>query len=107
MGLNKRKFWVDKMGFSCELYEGADWCTPLKGYGEGWNDFWGRFGGFKRKGKSATKACCACGGGIRNPKKFSNKLPVYTEIKDYPYGDVRYCYKIILNNIFPSRKFYF
>ena len=96
MGLNKKKFWVDKMGFSCELYEGADWCTPSKGYGEGWNDFWGRFGGFKRKGKSATKACCACGGGIRNQKKFSNKLPVYTGIKDYPYGDVRYFQEIII-----------
>ena len=91
MVLNKKKFWVDKMKFSCELYEGADWCTPSKGRGEGWNKFWGSFEGFKTEGTSAIEACCACGGGIRNPKKFSNELPVYTEIKEYPYGDVRYC----------------
>ena len=94
------------MDFSCELYEGAEWCTPSKGYGDGWNDFWGRFGGFKRKGISATKACCACGGGIRNPKKFSNKLPVYTGIKEYPYGDVSYRLKIMLDDIFSSFYYY-
>ena len=44
-----------------------------------------------REGTSAIKACCACGGGIRDPKKFSNELPVYTGIEEYPYGDVRYC----------------
>ena len=89
MRLNKKKFWVDKMEFPCALYEGAKWCTPSKGYGEGWNSFWGRFGGFKRKGKSAAKACCGCGGGLRNPKKFSDQLPVYTGVSEYPYDGVR------------------
>ena len=77
------------MGFPCSLYEGANWCTSSKGYGDGWNSFWGRFNGFKRKGKSAVQACCGCGGGIKNPKKFSKKLPIYTAVGEYPYGDVR------------------
>ena len=43
MRLSKKKFWVDKMEFPCALYEGAKWCTSSKGYGEGWNSFWGRW----------------------------------------------------------------
>ena len=93
--VKKNKFWVDKMGFSCKLYEGAKWCTTSKGYGIGWNQMvegevrvchgWGSFEKFQRNGISAVQACCACGGGIKNPKLFSYELPTYSKVSDYPY----------------------
>ena len=107
MRFRKNESWVDSMGFSCELYEGANWCTPSKGYGNGWDissdgreegvgdnvcQGWGRFKKFKnpvktKSGLSAMQACCGCGGGIRNSTNFSNELPIYTGVRKYPYAN--------------------
>ena len=80
------------MDFSCTLYEGAEWCTKSGGFGEGWNSFWGGFNGFKRKGMNARKACCGCGGGKKNPKKFDKTLPRYNGVSAYPFEKVGYVF---------------
>ena len=94
-------FWVDKYDFPCSLYVGAKWCTKRGGYGKGWNKFWGKFKGFKNKGKDAKKACCGCGGG--NRKWFDDTLPIYTGVLEYPYADVSYQFsQIFSTQVFPN-----
>ena len=76
------------MHFSCELYEGADWCTPNGKEGTGWNSFWGHLNGFSAHGMNAKQACCGCGGGNKNPTTFDKTLPIYDGVPAYPYNEV-------------------
>eukprot|EP00931_Biecheleriopsis_adriatica_P010763 TRINITY_DN111828_c0_g1_i1.p1 TRINITY_DN111828_c0_g1~~TRINITY_DN111828_c0_g1_i1.p1 ORF type:complete len:705 (-),score=131.92 TRINITY_DN111828_c0_g1_i1:33-2147(-) len=66
------KDWKDKRGNSCGTYKAKNFCTPHGAYGPGWHhDEWGEFDStlanfstLVRVGINATRACCACGGGV-------------------------------------------
>ena len=83
-------FWTDSMQFPCQLYEGAEWCTPEGEKGPGWDSFWGNFHGFISHGMTCKDACCGCGGGNKNPETFDENLPVYDGVPEYPYDLVVY-----------------
>ena len=78
------------MNFPCSLYEGANWCTPDGTKGPGWVSFWGGFNGFAADGMSAKTACCGYGGGVMDNSTWSEELPSYTPVEDYPHENADY-----------------
>ena len=78
------------MGFTCLLYEGAEWCTHKGEKGPGWADFWPNFQKFSSHGMSAKQACCGCGGGNTDPNQFDKNSPEYNGIP--PYAEVLFIY---------------
>ena len=74
------------MGFTCTLYEGAEWCTHKGGQGPGWADFWPYIENFLSYGMNAKQACCGCGGG--NTDNIDENYDVYKGLQAYPYGKV-------------------
>merc|ERR1712130_1050336 len=81
------RFWHDSFGFTCRLYEGANWCAN-GGRGDGWREFWGGFNNYKKDGYNGRTACCGCGGGNKNPDTFNSDLPMYSGVDVYPYADI-------------------
>lgn len=64
-GCTDTKDWKDSDGDGCFEYADNSWCTSNGGYDNGWHEEWGTFDSFSSNGKTASKACCACGGGDR------------------------------------------
>lgn len=60
-GCTDKSGWADPDGDTCAAYEGFAWCTSSGGFGVGWHEEWGEFGG----SPPAQEACCFCGGGTR------------------------------------------
>lgn len=59
--------WQDSEDMGCATYAAEQWCTGEGGYDIGWARRWGTFERHAAvDGMSATKACCACGGGARS-----------------------------------------
>lgn len=61
---NEPSGWIDRKGYSCAHYSLDRWCTELGREGPGWKTSWGTIQNFTdSEGVSASRACCACGGG--------------------------------------------
>ncbi len=69
--------WQDSYGYKCEHYAESAYCSPDGKPGAGWEAHWGAISDWKVEGGvDATKACCACGGGMTKAQKKFAKEPM-------------------------------
>ena len=54
---------IDSEGDNCRTYLDSKWCSPNGGYGENWEDGWGKMSDYGKDGNDAFDCPeCGCGG---------------------------------------------